>query len=68
MRPLFDQDRLIDLYPATRQEVSAEEYLEIMRHRKREVKSTRFIPPTTGKSGFGRFQIEWKRPRYARTG
>ncbi|MBJ2254592.1 hypothetical protein JFT59_25715 [Pseudomonas sp. MF6784] len=41
-----------------RKSVSAEEYIDIIRSDRDDVKSAKFVPPKIGSEGFGRFDIE----------
>ncbi|MGR3914583.1 MAG: hypothetical protein OD918_08705 [Gammaproteobacteria bacterium] len=49
-------------------ELSAQEYLKALGHpEKIDLAATKFIPPTLGEPGFGRFQVKWRHPWRAET-
>ena len=49
-----------DLIPTKKRRVGAEEFLKIFKSRKKDIRSTSFIPPALGDGGFGFFEIEYK--------
>lgn len=44
--------------------VSADEYIDLIRNDRDEVKSAKFIPPKIGSEGFGRFEVELSSTTY----
>lgn len=48
--------------PVTRETVSAQEFLRLTRGGGRSIKRSRFVPPTLGARGFGRFEVVYSVP------
>lgn len=54
-----------DLIPGKRRTLSPEEFLKLNTAEKRNVESCRYVPPTLGSSGFGRFVAVLRHPVYS---
>jgi len=54
----------IQLRPMKKRRVSPKKYLRLSRAERTNISDTRFIYPKVGDSGFGYFEITFKRPVY----
>ncbi len=61
------EDFIIEMTQKTKTLVSCEEFIDLWETKKREIKSTRIVPPTLGNDdGFGLIEIEHSMPVYER--
>lgn len=56
---------IVNLIPNKIREISPEKFLKLDQHEKQNIESCRFVPPTIGDSGFGKFIVTVKIPTYA---
>ena len=54
----------LDAKPVKREKLSAEEFLALSRNNPGLIKSSKIVPPTPGRRGFGAFIVEYSRPVY----
>lgn len=57
--------RVIDMAPQTKLELTAADYLNYVKANSEQVKRVRFIAPTIGGNGFGKFEVDLNNPIYS---
>lgn len=55
---------VIDVVPIEQEVLKAEQFLKLMRENPGLIKSSRVVPPSPGKPGFGAFLVKYSRPVY----
>ncbi len=56
---------IIDLVQNKKREISPEKFLNLDKNEKRNIESCRFVPPTVGERGFGKFIVTMKHATYS---